>query len=110
MYRGFPFHPFHPPPPDGKGFGDRYGNELELRRLQPESMRRSAGGSSERQSLHESPHLDSRSFGHEGFHGNLPRVDREREWQKRDRTALLNGDYHPGMASLLYFLCTVKHS
>lgn len=108
LYRGFPFHPFHPPPPEGKGFGDRYGNGLDLRHLQPESMRRSAGGPSERLAVRESPYLDSRPFGHESFPGNVPRIDRgggEREWQRRDRTPLVNGDYHHGMGQL-FIQCT----
>lgn len=100
LYRGFPFHPFHPPPPDGKGFGDRYGNELDLRHLHPESVRRPAGGPSERLGMREAPYLDSHPFSREGFHGNVQRVERagvvEREWQRRDMAALVNGDYQPG--------------
>lgn len=100
LYRGFPFHPFHPPPADGKGFGDRYGNELDLRHLQPESVRRLAGGPSERLGVREMPFLDSQSFNRENFHGNVQRVERstngEREWQRRDRVTLVNGDYQPG--------------
>lgn len=98
LYRGFPFHPFHHPPPDGKGFGDRYGNELDLRHLQPDTARRSSVGPSERPGLHDAPFLDSHPFTREGFHGNLPRVERgggEREWQRRDLAALVNGEYKP---------------
>ncbi|XP_078367195.1 uncharacterized protein LOC144651177 isoform X2 [Oculina patagonica] len=99
LYRGFPFHPFHPPPPDGKGFGDRYGNELDLRHLHPESVRRPAGGPSERLGMRETPYLDSHPFSREVLHGNVQRVERagigEREWQRRDRVALVNGDYQP---------------
>lgn len=100
LYRGFPFHPFHHPPPDGKGFGDRYGNELNLRHLHPESVRRSAGGPSERRGVRELPYLDSRPFGREGFHGNVQREERpgigEREWQRQERAVLVNGNYQPG--------------
>lgn len=101
LYRGFPFHPFHHPPPDGKGFGDRYGNELDLRHLQPDNgRRRSSVGPSERLGLHDAPFLDSHPFNREGFHGNLPRVERggsEREWQRRDMAALVNGEYKSDM-------------
>lgn len=109
LYRGFPFHPFHHPPPDGKGFGDRYGNELDLRHLQPDTARRSSVGPSERPGLHDTPFLDSHPFTREGFHGNLPRVERggggEREWQRRDLAALVNGEYKPaGKDNLPSFL------
>ena len=107
IYRGFPFHPFHPPLPDGKGFGDRYGNELDLRHLQAESMRRSAGEPSERLGVRKSPYLDSRAFGHEAFHSSMPRMDRgngESEWRRRDRAALVNGDFHHGKGQFVVFL------
>ena len=102
LYRGFPFHPFHPPPPEAKGFGDRYGNELDLRHPQNESMRRSAGPPSDQLAVRESPYLDSNPFGHEGFHSIVQRTDKFRgggdmEWQRRDRMALVNGDYTHGM-------------
>jgi len=102
LYRGFPFHPFHPPPPDGKGFGDRYGNELDLRHLHRESLRRPAGEPPERPGMREPLYLDNHPFAREGFRGGIPRMDRgigDREWQRRERTPLLNGDYIHGTDS-----------
>ena len=102
LYRGFPFHPFHPRPPDGKGFGDRYGNELDLRHLHPESLRRPTGEPLERPGMREPLYLDNHPFAREGFRGGIPRIDRgiaDREWQRRERTPLLNGDYIHGTDS-----------
>lgn len=94
LYRGFPYHSFHHPPSEGKGFSDHY--EPDFRHPHSENMRRSTGGASERVGV---PYLEPKTFGHKGFQHSAARidsgkVDEEREWQQRDRNAIVNGDYH----------------
>lgn len=95
LYRGFPYHSFHRPPPEGKGFSDHFGNEADLRHPHNDIMRRSVGPPEQLVV----PYLDSNAFGHKSFHSSPARVDSgkdegERRWQQGDRRALVNGEYH----------------
>lgn len=97
LYRGFPYHSFHRPPPEGKGFSDHFGNKADLRHPHNDIMRRSVGPPEQLVV----PYLDSNAFGHKSFHSSPARVDSgkdegERRWQQEDRRALVNGEYHHG--------------
>ena len=94
LYRPFPFHHSYPSQlPDGKAFGDRYGNELDLYHIQHESMNRVKPP--ERLGIHEPTYLDPYPFSREGFQSSIPRVDRA-SGERQERPLFLNGDYRPG--------------